>query len=148
MSGEGRVYPRRPCSKCGMPYASNILPQHQDQCSGEVLIETAKKSLPRKKGKFIWATWDNVALHAIIEQQIYSAEVAFCEHAPEGPGRHWDPAELYMLGLDPRLPGRALKKCPSCVRLTQTVNDTTLRIIREIEADPDDNDDEDTTHEP
>jgi hypothetical protein len=82
----------------------------------------------------LWATWDRETLHAIVEQQITSGEAAFCEQAP-APLRGWEPAELFELGIDPRVRGPVLKKCPDCLRLTHRVRDATARIRREIDGD-------------
>jgi len=137
-SKKERKYPHKPCSKCGMPYPSNILPQHQDRCSGDATIETAKRAAPRTKGAFIWAQWDNTTLHGILEGQMMSSETAFCDEAPEGPMRSWHPAELHELGLNPEIPGKTLRKCLVCIGLTRTMRDDTLRVRREIDNDTDD----------
>ena len=130
-SCKGRVYPRKACDKCGAVYASNVLQRHVDQCSGEPLIEEAKKRRRTKPSvEFVWANWNFKILHAIDEQQVATEQAAFCDAVPD---TRWGRADEMALGLDPRFPQHALMKCRACRQATRGALDITMRVNRAID---------------
>jgi hypothetical protein len=141
MSGscKGRIYPRKACDKCGAVYATNVIQRHVDQCSGEPLVEEAKKRRRTKPSvEFVWAgDVRHKALHAIDEQQVATEQDALCGEAPNG---MWGRADELALGLDPNFPGHAIYKCVECVRLTQGALDITMRVNRAIDRQDGEND--------
>lgn len=131
---KGRIYPRKPCLKCGAEYPSNVLPQHQDQCSGDTLIEVAKKTKPSTGVSFVWANWNNKTLHAIDEEQVATSQEAFCEKSPIN-GALWGRADEMALGLDPQFPQHALPRCPECANLTRDHRDITMTVNRAVDRE-------------
>ncbi len=129
-----RVYPHKPCLKCAVEYPSNVLPQHEDQCSGDVLIEVAKKTRRSTGVNFVWAAWDHKSLHAIDEEQVATSQEAFCEESPVN-GALWGRADEMALGLDPQYPQHAMPRCSKCTRLTRDHRDITMTVNRAVDRE-------------